>query len=664
MKNKLFVAFMVFAGVSFMGLAFAQQGRGPGGGGAIPPPPPGAGGPGQTRPTPQQLPPGTATLSGSVVVLGSSQPIPNANIELRRTDCNNFSNPPDVLTTKADGNGRFSFQALRAGGWCIVATIPGGGYTPAEYMQRGILGRGVTIPIADGQAVTNIQLAMAPTGGIAGRVRDGDGEYLGRARVQVMEEHTHEGQRRLYILQVTQTDDRGEYRFFWLPPGPYYIAVVPENTRGRSVVSVQPQPGTGGRREDVITPVVYPRIAPNGDFSEETYVTVYYPNERDPLRALPVQVQPGNTTGGIDVVLNQGRVRSYHIRGTVMNSVTGEPAKGATMRLAPREWTSTVVMPSASVDDKGNFDMAGVVPGSYVLLGSMSTPNPAAPPPPPPGTPPTPPQPGVPQIPQTLQITVNQVIEVGNSTLDNIQLNLVQGVTIPGRIIVEGAPAAPPANPQGNPQGAPPNPQRGLSVSLVRDPDIVGIPASQLRGMTQPDGTFSIANVGPGDYRVYVTPLLAPFQFDAPNIPQSLQNMYVKAIRVGATNALTERIRVTGGSPPGEIEVLVGPGGRFEGTASNDRREPMPNVTVALVPDGALRQRIDLYRTATTDMTGRFRMQGIALGSYKAYAFEEVPSDSWQNADFMRPLESRGVAVEVRDANPATADVPVIPKRR
>jgi hypothetical protein len=90
----------------------------------------------------------------------------------------------------------------------------------------------------------------------------------------------------------------------------------------------------------------------------------------------------------------------------------------------------------------------------------------------------------------------------------------------------------------------------------------------------------------------------------------------------------------------------------------------MPNRTAALVPDGAPRPPIDLYRTATTDMSGRFRMQGIALGSYKAYAFEEVPSDSWQNADFMRPLESRGVAVEVRDASPATADVPVIPKRR
>jgi len=623
------------------------QGRAGGAGGQQPP---GAQGPqGAQQPRPQ-LPPGTASLSGSVVAMGSGQPIANASVELRRIDCNNFSNPPEVVTTTSDSSGRFAFQNLHAGGWCIVATVAGGGYTPAEYMQRGILGRGATIPIADGQRVSDIRLEMAPTGGISGRVRDGDGEYLAHARVQVMESFTHEGQRRLYILQVAQTDDRGEYRFFWLPPGPYYIAVVPENTRGRNVVSVQPPPGAGGHREDVIAPVIYPRIAPNGDFTEETYVTVYYPGDRDPQRAQPVTVQPGITTGGVDVVLAAGRVRSYHVRGTARNGVTGEPAKGAQIRLSPREWTATVVMPSATANDKGEFDIAGVVPGSYLLLGNMTMPNPAAPPPPAAGAAPPPPTPGQPQVPQTIPITGNQLIEVGNSGVNSVQLNLVQGVAIAGRMVIEGATAA--------------NPQRGLGISMVREPDIVGLPSSQLRGMVTPEGTFSIANVGPGEYRVYVTPLLAPFQWGVPNIPQQLQNMYVKSIRLGTADAITERVRVTGGASPGELEVVIGSGGRMDGSAASDRGAPMPNVTVTLVPDGALRQRMDLYRTTTTDIAGRFRMQGIPAGQYKAYAFEEVPLDAWQNPDFMRPLEGRGIAVQIREGNQSSADLQVIPKGR
>jgi hypothetical protein len=253
-------------------------------------------------------------------------------------------------------------------------------------------------------------------------------------------------------------------------------------------------------------------------------------------------------------------------------------------------------------------------------------------------------------VPATIQITGYQLIDVGNSGLNNVQLNLMQGVAISGRMVIEGATAA--------------NPQRGLGVSMVREPDIVGLPASQMRGMVTPEGTNNIPNVGPGDYRVYVTPLLAPFQWGVPNIPQQLQNMYVKSIRLGPTNAITERVRVTGGVSPGELEVVIGGGGRIDGSALNDRREPMPNVTVALVPDGAMRQRMDLYRTSSTDVSGRFRMQGIPPGQYKAYAFEEVPLDAWQNADFMRPLEGRGVAVEIRDGNQSSADVQVIPKGR
>src|SRR5262245_14348103 len=350
MHKQFSIAVMVLA---VLGIAFAQ-------------------GPQQRTP----LPPGTASLSGSVIVMGSGQPIGGASVELRRIDCNNFSNPPEVVTAKTDSNGKFEFQNLHAGGWCIVATAAGGAYTPAEYMQRGVLGRGATIPIADGQRVTGIQLSMAPTGGIAGRVRDGDGEPFAHARVQVMEPCSEEGQRRLYILQVAQTDDRGEYRFFWLPPGPYYLAVVPENTRARNVVSVQPPPGTGGHREDVVAPVVMPRITQNGEVTEETYVTIYYPSEKEPDRAQPVQVQPGSTTNGIDIVLSSGRMRSFHVRGTARNTVTGEPAAGAQLRLAPKKWSATVIMATATVDQKGNFDIAGVVPGSYVLVGNMSIADP------------------------------------------------------------------------------------------------------------------------------------------------------------------------------------------------------------------------------------------------------------------------------------------------
>ena len=124
---------------------------------------------------------------------------------------------------------------------------------------------------------------------------------------------------------------------------------------------------------------------------------------------------------------------------------------------------------------------------------------------------------------------------------------------------------------------------------------------------------------------------------------------------------LRNRVRVAGGTSPGQIEILVGAGGRFTGNAMNDRREPVPNAMVVLVPDGASRQRRDLFRSTSTDISGRFSIQGVPAATYKAFAFEDVSVDAWQNPDFMRPLESRGTSIEIRDGNPSSADLQVIP---
>ena len=45
-------------------------------------------------------PQGTGSISGTVVEMGSNVPIPGASVELRRIDCNNFSNPPEVFNVK------------------------------------------------------------------------------------------------------------------------------------------------------------------------------------------------------------------------------------------------------------------------------------------------------------------------------------------------------------------------------------------------------------------------------------------------------------------------------------------------------------------------------------------------------------------------------------
>ena len=114
---------------------------------------------------------------------------------------------------------------------------------------------------------------------------------------------------------------------------------------------------------------------------------------------------------------------------------------------------------------------------------------------------------------------------------------------------------------------------------------------------------------------MYVQPFLGPFQWGAPAVPQQLQNAYLKSIRLGSMDILSEGLQLAGASP-GEIEIVLGAGGRLSGQVTNEKREPLPNVTVALVPDLAFRRRHDLYRTSATDTSGRLQIHGIAPGTY------------------------------------------------
>ena len=621
----------------------------------------------------QQQPQGTGSISGTVVEMGSNFPIPGASVELRRIDCNNFSNPPEVFNVKTGPDGKFNFPNLHAGGWCIVATAVGGKFTPAEYLQRGYKGRGVTIPLADGEKMPSVTLTMAPTSAISGHITDRDGEPVGHARVQAMELYYENGERRLYILQVVQTNDLGEYRFYWLPPGRYFVAAIPDDILRQNVAFSIPPPGEGGHREDQLSPIVMRRIAQSGEVIEETYVPVYYGDVTEAQRSTPIDLVPGTNVTGMNISLRNSKVRSWHIRGTATNSATGMPAAGAQLRLMPRFWTSTVIMPNVQTDAEGRFDLKGVLPGSYILFANqtgMAAPgSPVAPaatagprgappgpgtnasaaanpcaPPPAAGAPPPPAATGAPPIPP---VAARVPVDIGNSNVENLSITLTPGYTLIGRVDIE--------NPAPTTDGSGP---RGLRVTLTHDPDLVGLPGAP-QGAVQANGTFCLANVAQGGYRVYVPPLLNTFQWGTSSLPPLLQNSYIKSIRLGGADVLTDGLRLNF-APQEPLEVVLGTGAKLSGTVINDKRESVVNATVALVPASS-RQRIDLYRTTTSDSAGRYKLQGIPPGNYRAFAWEDVERDAWQDPEFLGLIEGRGTTVQVSEGIQADTDLIVIP---
>jgi hypothetical protein len=91
---------------------------------------------------------------------------------------------------------------------------------------------------------------------------------------------------------------------------------------------------------------------------------------------------------------------------------------------------------------------------------------------------------------------------------------------------------------------------------------------------------------------------------------------------------------------------------------------PFYDATVVLVPDPPRRQRFDLYYAEGSNATGRARFAGVAPGDYKMFAWDDVPGDSWQDPDFIRPYEDRGKPVHVSEGSSENVELRVLPGRR
>jgi hypothetical protein len=102
-------------------------------------------------------------------------------------------------------------------------------------------------------------------------------------------------------------------------------------------------------------------------------------------------------------------------------------------------------------------------------------------------------------------------------------------------------------------------------------------------------------------------------------------------------------------------------GGIIEGKVFDSRQQQESNAVVALVPDSqSLRNRTDLYKSAVTDADGKFRIQGIAPGSYKLFSWDYASDGAWFDADFIGSAEGRGKAVSILEGRNPSVDLTVI----
>ena len=157
-----------------------------------------------------QLPQGTAAIAGRVLTADTGRPVKRARVAV------SGGGRGGGRTAVTDDQGRYVVDGLPAGSYTVTASKTG--FVDAVFGQRRPLQPGTPIDVADAQQLANVDLRIVRGGVITGRVLDEDGEPLARALVTVQRYQYVRGERQLMAAGGDQTDDRGQYRVFGLPP--------------------------------------------------------------------------------------------------------------------------------------------------------------------------------------------------------------------------------------------------------------------------------------------------------------------------------------------------------------------------------------------------------------------------------------------------------------
>jgi len=154
--------------------------------------------------------PKLATIEGLVTRIGTNEPMPDVRIAATPES----GGAPRNATTNAQG--KFT-----------IADLPPGRYGLSASRTLFVRPRrdtgALNVTLTPGQHLRDVVIHLAPTAVIAGRIVDSNGEPLRGVRVEAVRYQYRDGSRILTPAGQAQSNDRGEYRIFNLPPGAYYV---------------------------------------------------------------------------------------------------------------------------------------------------------------------------------------------------------------------------------------------------------------------------------------------------------------------------------------------------------------------------------------------------------------------------------------------------------
>ena len=223
-------------------------------------------------------------------------------------------------------------------------------------------------------------------------------------------------------------------------------------------------------------------------------------------------------------------------------------------------------------------------------------------------------------------------IEVAGSDINGVALTLSPSLSIPMRLQFEGQELSSVA---------------GMDrVRVNLRPTVPGAPTPYQAISFNSEGMAVLGNVSPGEYRVQANP--------------PSPEMYLKEALFDRQDVLTRPWEISSQTSGSLSIVFSNKGGQIEGSLVDVLAQPVRGNQVILIPD-MMRDRPELYKTATTDQNGRFTFRGVAPGGYHVYAWEIIEANAWYDREILSRYENQGRPVRIQESSKEIVDLKIIP---